>query len=57
MYFAFLMGTFVIGIAAMLGIMGVRQWTMGYRVAGGVSLVVTALITVAGIVGAWFYFQ
>ncbi len=57
MYFALLMGTFVIGIAAMLGIMGVRQWNMGYRVAGGFSMVVTVLIVAAGIGGAWFYFR
>ena len=57
MYFAFLMGTFVIGIAAMLGIMGVRQWNMGYRIAGGVSLIVTMAIVLAGVAGALYYFQ
>lgn len=35
------MGTFGIGTAAMLAIMGSRQWKMGYRVAGGLSLVVS----------------
>lgn len=49
MYFGVLMGTFVVGIAVMLGIMGVRQWNMGYRIAGGISLVVTAAIVLAGI--------
>ena len=48
MYFVFLMGTFVVGTAAMLGIMGVRQWNMGYRVAGGLSLMVVAAIVVGG---------
>ncbi len=48
MYFALLMGTFVIGTAAMLGIMGARQWKMGYRVAGGLSLMVVAAIVVGG---------
>lgn len=46
------MGTFVIGIAAMLGIIGSRQWKMGYRIAGGLSLVVAVLIIAAGIAGA-----
>lgn len=48
MYFSVLMGTFVIGIAVMLGIMGARQWKMGYRVAGGFSLMVVAAIVVGG---------
>ena len=47
MHFELLMGTFVVGIAAMLGIMGMRQWKMGYRVAGGLSLVVTFGIVLA----------
>lgn len=51
MSFEVLMSTFAIGIAAMLGIMGSRQWNMGYRVAGGLSLAVAVLI-LAGAV-AW----
>lgn len=54
MSFEILMGTFVFGIAAMLGIMGSRQWKMGYRIAGGLSLVTSALIVLAGIaIIAW----
>ena len=48
MYFIFLMGTFVVGTAAMLGIMGVRQWNLGYKIAGGISLAATAAIVVGG---------
>lgn len=48
MNFELLMGTFVIGIAAMLGIMGSRQWKMGYRIAGGLSLIVAAVILISG---------
>ena len=44
MSFEVLMGTFAVGIAAMLGIMGWRQWNMGYRVAGGLSLAVAVAI-------------
>ena len=43
------MGTFVIGIAAMLGIIGYRQWNMGFRIAGGLSLVVAVVIIAAGV--------
>ena len=46
------MGTFVIGIAAMLGIIGYRQWNMGFRIAGGLSLIVAALTIAAGVAGA-----
>ena len=49
MSFEILMGTFVIGIAAMLGIIGYRQWKMGYRIAGGLSLVVAVATIVAGV--------
>lgn len=48
MQFELLMGTFAVGIAAMLGIMGARQWKMGYRVAGGLSLTIVAAIVVGG---------
>lgn len=41
------MGTFGVGIAAMLALMGLRQWKMGFRIAGGLSLIVAAGITVA----------
>lgn len=47
MSFEILMGTFGIGIAAMLAIMGSRQWKMGFRVAGGLSLAVAAVIVIA----------
>lgn len=57
MYFVFLMGTFVFGTAAMLGIMGVRQWKMGYKIAGGISLAVTAALVIAGIIGGFAYFR
>ncbi len=52
MSFALLMGTFVVGIAAMLGIIGTRQWQMGYRIAGGLSLIVAVVII---IVSAWVF--
>lgn len=48
--FEILMSTFGIGIAGMLAIMGTRQWKMGYRIAGGLSLLVAVGIIVAG---AW----
>lgn len=48
--FVLLMSTFGVGIAAMLALMGARQWKMGYRIAGGLSLLVAAAIIVAG---AW----
>ena len=51
------MGTFAVGIAAMLGIMGVRQWNMGYKTAGGISLAVTAALVIAGIIGGYAYFR
>lgn len=38
------MGTFAVGIAAMLMLMGSRQWKMGYRIAGGLSMFVSAAI-------------
>lgn len=38
----------------MLAMMGARQWKMGYRVAGGLSLVV-ALAIIAG--GAWLLLE
>jgi len=44
MSFEILMGTFAVGIAAMLVIMGSRQWKMGYRVSGGLSLAVAVAI-------------
>ena len=50
MSFVLLMSTFGVGIAAMLALMGARQWKMGYRIAGGLSLVVAVGIIVAG---AW----
>ncbi len=50
MSFVLLMGTFAVGIAAMLAMMGWRQWKMGYRTAGGLSLVVAAAIIIGG---AW----
>lgn len=50
MNFVMLMSTFGVGIAAMLALMGYRQWKMGYRIAGGLSLVVAVGIIVAG---AW----
>lgn len=43
------MSTFGVGIAAMLALMGARQWKMGYRIAGGLSLVVAAAIIIAGV--------
>lgn len=49
MEFALLMSTFAVGIAVMLAIMGSRQWKMGYRIAGGLSLVVAAAIIVGGV--------
>lgn len=49
MSFEILMGTFAIGIAAMLGIMGFRQWNMGYRIAGGLSLITATLILVGAV--------
>lgn len=49
MSFELLMGTFGVGIAAMLALMGARQWKMGFRIAGGLSLVVSAAIVIAGI--------
>lgn len=49
MSFEVLMGTFAVGIAAMLGIMGSRQWKMGFRVAGGLSLAVAAAIVLGTI--------
>lgn len=45
-----MMGTFAVGIAAMLLIMGSRQWKMGYRIAGGLSITVAAVIIVACVV-------
>lgn len=48
MSFVLLMSTFGVGIAAMLALMGARQWKMGYRIAGGLSLVVAAAIILAG---------
>lgn len=53
MSFEILMSTFGVGIAAMLALIGARQWKMGYRIAGGLSLVVAAAII---IVGAWALF-
>ena len=50
MSFELLMGTFAVGIAAMLLIMGSRQWIMGYRIAGGLSITVAAAILVASMV-------
>lgn len=50
MSFELLMSTFGVGIAAMLGLIGMRQWKMGYRIAGGLSLVTAVAII---IVGAW----
>lgn len=47
MSFEILMGTFGVGIAAMLAIMGSRQWKMGFRVAGGLSLLVAVVIVIA----------
>lgn len=47
MSFELLMGTFAVGIAAMLLIMGSRQWKLGYRISGGLSLSVAAAILVA----------
>lgn len=47
MSFEILMGTFAVGIAAMLFIMGSRQWKMGYRLSGGLSLVVAMSILIA----------
>ena len=41
------MGTFAVGIAAMLFIMGSRQWKMGYRLSGGLSLAVAIAILIA----------
>lgn len=46
MNFELLMGTFGVGIAAMLALMGARQWKMGFRIAGGLSLAVAAAIIV-----------
>lgn len=43
------MGTFVIGICAMLAIIGQRQWKMGYKVAGGLSLLVAAIIIIGAL--------
>ncbi len=45
------MGTFGVGTAAMLAIMGSRQWKMGYRIAGGLSLVIA--VGLAAILIAW----
>lgn len=53
MSFELLMGTFGVGIAAMLALMGLRQWNMGYRIAGGLSLMVSAAIIIAGV---WLLF-
>ena len=50
MSFELLMSTFGVGIAAMLALMGSRQWKMGYRIAGGLSLIVAAAIIIGG---AW----
>lgn len=47
MSFELLMSTFGVGIAAMLALMGARQWKMGYRIAGGLSLIVAAAIIIA----------
>lgn len=47
MSFEILMGTFAVGIAAMLFIMGSRQWKMGYRLSGGLSLLVAMAILIA----------
>ena len=47
MSFEILMGTFAVGIAAMLFIMGSRQWKMGYRLSGGLSLAVAIAILIA----------
>lgn len=49
MSFTLLMGTFAVGIAAMLMLMGSRQWKMGYRIAGGLSMFVAAAIIVGSI--------
>lgn len=51
MSFELLMGTFGVGTAAMLAIMGSRQWKMGYRIAGGLSLVIA--VGLAAILIAW----
>lgn len=49
MSFEILMGTFGVGIAAMLALIGSRQWKMGYRIAGGLSVAVSAAIIIAGV--------
>lgn len=49
MSFEILMGTFAVGIAAMLMIMGSRQWKMGFRIAGGLSLTVAVAIIAGAI--------
>lgn len=55
MSFELLMATFVVGIAAMLALMGSRQWKMGYRIAGGLSMVVALLIVGGLAVAAVMY--
>lgn len=51
MSFELLMGTFGIGTMAMLAIMGSRQWKMGYRIAGGLSLAIA--VGLAAILIGW----
>ncbi len=42
------LGVMLLGIAIMLGIMGVQQLQRGFRVAAGFSLVVAVSLLVAG---------
>lgn len=51
MSFELLMGTFGVGTAVMLAIMGNRQWKMGYRIAGGISMATSAVLIAA--LGIW----